>query len=137
MEHRHHVEAPQGSSDRGFGLVMAAVFALVGIWPAWSGDGLRHWALVAGAGFLACAIAAPGLLATPNRWWTALGALMNRIVSPIALGIVFALAVVPTGLLVRLTGKNPLRLGFDRSATTYWIARDPPGPAPESFTDQF
>jgi hypothetical protein len=31
--------------------------------------------------------------------------------------------VTPIGLLIRLSGKNPLRLGFDPEAATYWIGR--------------
>jgi hypothetical protein len=38
---------------------------------------------------------------------------------------------------MRLFGKDPLRLKFDSSAESYWIKRDPPGPAPESMHQQF
>jgi hypothetical protein len=38
---------------------------------------------------------------------------------------------------MRALGKDPLRLRFDRGAATYWIPREPPGPPPDSFTDQF
>jgi hypothetical protein len=36
-----------------------------------------------------------------------------------------------------LLGKDPLRRRFDRDAVTYWIERDPPGPAPDTMTRQF
>ena len=65
------------------------------------------------------------------------GELLHRIVSPIALGIVFYLAVLPTGLLLRLFGKDPLRLKIDRGAASYWIKREPPGPTAESLNNQF
>jgi hypothetical protein len=38
---------------------------------------------------------------------------------------------------MRLLGKDPLRLEWDASARTYWVERTPPGPAPETFVDQF
>jgi len=66
-----------------------------------------------------------------------LGDILHRIASPIALAILFYGVVTPTGLLMRLFGKDPLRLRFDREAKSYWIAREPPGPAPESLKDQF
>jgi hypothetical protein len=38
---------------------------------------------------------------------------------------------------MRFVGKTPLQLGFDRNARSYWIERQPPGPAPETFRRQF
>jgi hypothetical protein len=38
---------------------------------------------------------------------------------------------------MRAFGKNPLRLGFDREAASYWIPRTPPGPDPKTMNDQF
>ncbi len=128
---------PQGSSDRAFGLVFAAFFAIVALLPLWHGGAMRLWALAVAAAFGVLALAAPCVLAPLNRIWTMLGDLLHRIVSPIALGILFFGVVVPTGLLMRLVGKDPLRLAFDRQARTYWIERHPPGPPPESLKDQF
>jgi hypothetical protein len=39
--------------------------------------------------------------------------------------------------MVRLFGKDLLRLKRDASAKSYWIERDPPGPEPQSMTRQF
>jgi hypothetical protein len=95
------------------------------------------WSLLAGASFLAAAVFAPGILAPMNRLRTRLGLWLHRIVSPIVLGSVFFLVVVPTGLLMRLFGKNPLPLRFEQGAKTYWIKRAPPGPDSGGFRDQF
>ena len=38
---------------------------------------------------------------------------------------------------MRLAGKDPLRLRREPDAPSYWIVRDPPGPTPESMSDQF
>ena len=45
--------------------------------------------------------------------------------------------VLPIGLIMRARGKDPLRLKRPSDANTYWIARQPPGPAPETMKDQF
>ena len=128
---------PPGSSDRAFGIVFAVVFAIVALLPLWRGGEVRIWALLAAAAMLAIAFAAPRVLAPFNRLWTAFGSLLHRIVSPVALGIVYFGVVAPTGLLMRLFGKDPLRLRFDASAPSYWIERSPPGPSAESLKDQF
>ena len=51
--------------------------------------------------------------------------------------VIFALTIIPIGLLLRLFGKDPLRLKFDAGAKSYWIERDPPGPPPSSMPQQF
>ena len=61
----------------------------------------------------------------------------DGVVNPLVMGLLFYLTVTPTGLLMRLFGKDPLRLRFDPEAKSYWIERQPPGPAPETMRHQF
>lgn len=130
-------EAVQGSSDRTFGLVFTVVFLALGLWPLWKGGAVHYWSLGVGAAFLILSFARPTLLGPLNRLWMKFGLLLNRIVSPVILGILFFLVVTPTGLLMRLFGGNPLRLGFDSKEKSYWIKRDPPGPDPKTMSNQF
>lgn len=132
-----HSATQQSGSDRGFGLVFAAFFALVGAYPLVKGAPARAWALILAALLLVAAIARPQLLSRANRLWDALGRLLGRVVSPVALLLAYALAVVPTGLLLRALGKDPLRLRPDREAKSYWLERTPPGRADERMTRQF
>ena len=124
-------------SNRSFGIVFAIVFAIVGLLPLWSGAPLRLWSLAVGAGFLAIALVLPSLLAPLNRLWFKFGLLLSKITSPIVMGLVFYLTVTPTALIMRMLGKDPLRLKLDRDAPTYWISRTPPGPDPDSIKNQF
>jgi hypothetical protein len=130
-------ELIQRSSDRSFGFVFAAVFFIIGLLPLLAGRSAYIWLLVIGAGFLLVALAAPTLLAPLNRLWGRFGLLLHRVVSPLVLGIMFFLVVTPTALLMRVFGKDPLRLKFDNAASSYWIDRIPPGPTPESLKEQF
>jgi hypothetical protein len=127
----------EGSSDRSFGLVFAAVFLLIACWPLFYREMPRWWAVAVAAVFALIAISKPSLLAGLNRQWLRLGLLLGKIVSPIALGILFYGVVAPIGLVMRLTGKDPLRLKLDSGASSYWIPREPPGPPPDSMTNQF
>ncbi len=130
------VNAP-ASSDRAFGLVFAAVFLVVALYPLLDSGGARAWSLGVSASFLLIAIVAPRLLAPLNRAWFRFGLLLHAIVSPVALGIIFFLVVTPMGLLARLFGKVPLALDFEPSKESYWVRRTPPGPAPDSLDNQF
>ena len=127
----------EGSSDRSFGLVFAAVFLVIAGWPLFYGETPRWWALGIAGGFAAVAIWKPAILGTLNRLWIKFGLLLGKIVSPIALGLLFYCVVAPIGMLMRLTGKDPLRLRLDAGADSYWIPRKPPGPPPDSMTNQF
>ncbi len=60
--------------------------------------------------FLILARWRPGLLAPLNKIWTALGLLLTKVMNPIVMGVVFFIVVTPIGLLMRLSGKDPLRL---------------------------
>lgn len=130
-------EALPGGSNRALGIVFAVVFALIALVPPLFGGPIRLWSLGVSAAFLAAAFLAPALLGPLNRVWTRFGLLLHRIVSPIVLGFMFFVVVTPIGLLMRAFGKDPLRLRFDRVVRSYWIERKPPGPAPESLSDQF
>jgi hypothetical protein len=118
-------------------VVFAAVFLIVALWPLLQGAGPRWWAVAVAAGFGLVAAVRPVLLAGLNRWWIKLGVLLGKIVSPVALGILFYVVLVPIGLLMRVLGKDPLRLKREAGAQSYWIPRTPPGPPPDSMTNQF
>jgi hypothetical protein len=125
------------ASDRSFGLVIATVFLVIAFWPLVRGEPVRWWALAVAAVFAALALTWTAALAPLNKWWTKLGVLLYRVVSPIVLGLLFYVAVVPVGLLMRVLGKDPLRLRRDPDAASYWIDRTPPGPTPDSMKNQF
>jgi hypothetical protein len=127
----------KAGSERAFGVVFAVVFIIVGLWPLIDGDAVRIWALVVGAIFVSATVVAPVVLRPLNRLWFVLGMALHKVVNPLVMGFLFYLTVTPMALLMRLAGKDPLRLKFDRQAKSYWIERQPAGPAPESRRHQF
>lgn len=125
------------SSERNFGLVFAGFFGIVAGVRYWHAQADAAWWLAAGAVFALLAFFWTAPLAPLNRLWARLGRLLHAIVNPVLMGLVFALAIVPTGLLMRLAGKDPLRLRRDPSATTYWVACPPPQGREGAMKDQF
>lgn len=137
LEAQGHSGPVQIGSERSFGLVFAAVFTIVALWPLKAGGDVRLWALALAGAFLVVALAAPKLLKPLNLVWFKFGLLLHKIMSPVIMGLLFFVTVTPIGLLMRATGKDPMRLKRDPAATSYWITRDPPGPAPDSMKNQF
>jgi hypothetical protein len=130
-------EENKTSSNRNFGLVFAAFFALLATLSIWHGTGRWPIWLGCACAMLILALAAPRLLAPFNWAWTKLGVLLHSIVGPIFLTVLFYGCITPIGFLMRLSGKDPLRLKYEPAAESYWITRVPPGPSPQSFKDQF
>ena len=125
------------SSDRSFGLIIAAFFLIVALWPVIRTEPVRWWALGLAGTFAVLALLWTPALAPFNKLWMKLGLLLYTIVNPVVLGLLFYLTVTPIALLMRLLHKDPLRLRREPDATSYWIHRSPPGPTPESMKNQF
>ncbi len=125
-------------SERSFGFLFTLVFGILAGYRAYLGASnaiticFGLFALL----LLIVTLAAPGILRPFNRAWFALGMLLGRIVSPIVLGIIFFGLITPTAVISRMLGRDELRLKR-RVSETYWIIRDPVGPEPESFKNQF
>jgi hypothetical protein len=124
-------------SDRSFGRIIACFFVLLGLWPMLHLQMPRWGLLVAAVVVFALAVALPVALHPFNLVWFRIGLLLNKVVTPVIMGVLFYLVVTPTGVAMRLFGKSPLPLKPDPAANSYWIERNPSGPAPQSMKHQF
>lgn len=131
-----HTDEPR-SSERSLGITFAAVLALVGALKLYRGNDAALYWLAAAVPFLICAYLWVAPLRPLNLVWHRIGIFLFNVVNPIVMAIVFYATVVPIGLLMRFMGKDPLRLKFDRAARSYWIERNPPGPAGQTMKNQF
>ena len=129
-------EATSPGSDRTFGLVMAAALALVGAVNFHHSGRLWPWELVLAVLLLTAALLKASLLNPLNRLWMKFGLVLDWLVNPIVMGLLFYGTIWPTGIVMRMRGRDLLRLKREPSSDTYWIARAP-GPQPETMRDQF
>jgi hypothetical protein len=125
------------SSDRTFGLVWTVFLILYGLAPLRHARGIRIWPLVLASVLLLLSLFFSRALHRPNIWWGKVGLLLNRIVNPIVMGLMFYICFVPVGLINRIRKKDPLQLGFSPSADTYWITREPSDSPRSSMTHQY
>ena len=112
------------SSNRSFGLVFFVVFLIVALWPLKYEEDIRLWSLVISIIFFILGVINSKLLTPLNKLWFKFGILLGSIVSPIIMGIVYFAVVTPTGVLMRLLGKDLLRMSKVKNTSTYWIKRD-------------
>lgn len=129
---------PPLPTDRSFGLTFAGVFTVLAAWLAYKGSG--HWiaSLSVAAAFGLLALVFARILHPLNVAWMWFGGVLNRIVSPIVLGIIFFVVFTPVSLIFKLRGRDILSRKFEPSQPSYWLHRTPPGPdAERSFPRQF
>ena len=127
------VELP---SNRKFGFFFTFVFALVAAYFYYSNNVLRAYVLIAIALiFLLVTLIKSDALLPMNTLWMRFGHLLRLIVSPIVLGIIFFGLFSPVSMLMRLGGRDELRLKFTKKAS-HWITRGESIDA-ESFKRQF
>ena len=120
-----HVSTEQ-SSVKSFGVVFSIVFLIVALYPLINSEGLRIWALVVSIIFFLLAFLAPKILVLPNKLWFKFGLLIGSIVAPIVMAFVYFVTVLPTGLIMRLLGKDLLKQKLDKNAKSYWVKRSEP-----------
>lgn len=125
-------------SNRSFGLFMTAVAAALAAY-FWVTDRLTAAAVAGLVALFAAAIVTlrPNLLAPFNKAWMGLGMVLGTIVSPVVLGLLYFGLFTPLALLLRLFGRDELRLRRAPSGGSYWHLREPPGPQADSFPRQF
>jgi hypothetical protein len=120
-----HIPTEQ-SSEKSFGIVFSIVFFIVGLYPLVNSEGLRIWALIVSVVFLLLAFVTPKVLILPNKLWFKFGMLLGSIIAPIVMALVYFLTVLPTGLIMRLLGKDLLKQKLDKNTKSYWIERSEP-----------
>lgn len=122
------------SSEKSFAIVFSIVFILIAIYPLVSGGDLRFWAIGFAIVILIIGFIKPSLLQLPNRLWFRFGMTIGAIVAPIVMSFVYIVAVVPTGLVMKILGKDPLQKKIDKNRDSYWISRETPL---QPFKNQF
>src|ERR1043166_6823298 len=98
------------SEGRRFGLTVGSAFLVVAAVSRWRGHATPPTVLaLAGVALIVAGLVIPARLGSVYRAWIGLSHLLSRITTPIAMGIVYFLVLTPTGLLIGISGKHPLR----------------------------
>jgi hypothetical protein len=113
-------------SEKSFGVVFSIVFLIVALYPLINSESLRIWALVTSIIFFFLAFLAPKILVLPNKLWFKFGLLIGSIVAPVVMAFVYFFTILPTGLIMRLLGKDLLKQKLNKNAKSYWIKRSEP-----------
>jgi len=111
------------SLNRSFGIVFFFVFLIISLWPLINGNPLRVWSIFVAIIFLILGLMNSKLLTPLNLLWFKFGKLLGFIVAPIVMGIVFFVVITPTGLIMKIIGKDLLDNKYNNKIKSYWINR--------------
>ncbi len=110
-------------SNRNFGIVFFIVFLIISLWPLLNQNEIRIWSLILSTIFLILGLINSNLLSPLNKAWYKFGIILGNFVAPIVMGVVFFFVVTPTGIIMRLLGKDLLNLKKN-TKETYWLKKD-------------
>ena len=123
-------------SNRKFGFFFTFVFAVAAAYFFISTNMIWVYIFaIASLIFLVVTVTKADILLPLNKLWMRFGLLLGMIVSPIVLGIIFFGLFTPIAILMRLSGRDELRLRFSHKVS-HWITRSEPIKS-ESFKHQF
>ena len=123
-------------TNRKFGFFFTFVFLLSASYSFYSLKTLWAYGFILSALiFLVITLLKSEILLPLNKFWMRFGLLLAIIVSPIVLGVIFFGFFTPIALLMRLGGRDELRLEFSQK-TSHWIIRRD-SIKPVSFKNQF
>lgn len=109
---------------RNFGLLVGAIFTVIGIWPmVIRGEQFRLWAVAGGSVLIILGIVLPSWLEPIHRGWMWIGHVLGWINTRILLSLVFYGLITPIGLVFRMLGRNMMQQAFSDSSSTYRVNR--------------
>lgn len=114
-------EAHPWRNERQFGYLFAGVCLIIAFWPLWPLTRPNGYWLIAAGAWAVVALVYPRVLAPLYRGWMAFGHVLGWINARLIMGIVFVVMVIPTALIMRLLGKDLMRLR--QRGGSFWIRR--------------
>jgi hypothetical protein len=111
-------------NNKGFGLLFFAVFLIIGLWPIINGENPRIIFFLFALIFLILGLINSKLLTPLNKVWVKFGELLGKIIAPIVMATVYFVVLTPLSIIVRIFGKDLLKVKFLENSKSYWIKRD-------------
>lgn len=135
-ENTSYSEIKMGA-ERSFGWVFCGFFLLLTGFVYYKTANINYWTLSAAVIFGLVTLFVPKALKPLNFIWFKFGMLLGHIIAPLVMMIIFFLVVTPIGLIMRVFGKDPLKLKRTPVNNSYWIQRSKEEDEHSSMKNQF
>ena len=124
---------------RKFGLVIAIALGVIGsfVYVKFGNFDVVGWLWGIGLLFLILGFILPSVLRPIYKIWMLLAFFIGGIVSRVILIVLFYVVLTPTGLVLRLFGKDVLDQRFEKDRESYWIKKDLSGHTKDQYRKMY
>jgi len=105
-------------------LLFLVIPLLIGAYLLWRKGAPSGYVWIAAGLALSLCRLAPPLFKLIYRFWIGFSVVVGYFISRVLLTLVFFLVILPTGLIMRLVGKDPMERKMDPNAPSYWIKKE-------------
>jgi len=112
------------SSNKSFGLLFFIVFLIIGLWPLLNDNSPNILFLILAIFFLILGLINAKILTPFNKAWIKLGEVLGLVVAPLVMVAIYFIVLTPLSFLIRIFGKDLLKLKFDKKINSYWIEKE-------------
>ena len=127
--HTDTTATPDRAELRKFGLIFGSlIIGAFGLLIPWIWDleiAVTKWPWPLGGLFILWGLLHPASLAPVYRGWMRIGLLIGKIMTPVILTLVYVIAVIPTAMILRISGKDLLHRDFDDSPSYRVESKEP------------
>ena len=111
------------TNNRSFGLLFFFVFLIIACWPILNSESIRLWALIISLVFLILGLLNSKILVPLNKVWVKFGEFLGKIIAPIVMFLIFFTILTPIAIVLKLLGKDLLKIKKNKLIESYWINR--------------
>ncbi|MFC1513539.1 SxtJ family membrane protein [candidate division KSB1 bacterium] len=108
---------------RNFCILFGVIFIIICIYLFLKGTKDAHHLYLVSVFFFVIGFTKPKFILPLYKIWMRFALIIGHIVSTIIITLLFYLVLTPTGIILRLTGKDFLNSTFDRKLSSYWTKR--------------
>jgi hypothetical protein len=117
-EHYRDLEQVTAATERNFGYTLSGAFSLFAIIYS------TYAFAIAAILLLTVTIVAPSKLKFFNKSWALLGNILQKIVTPIIMLVIYISVFLPIAMILNICRKNTM-LNYNTASQSYWIHKDP------------
>ena len=124
----------QEKENRNFGLLFSLIFLLIFLYFFFKYNIFYASLLFVSVIMTLISFLKPNFLKYFTKLWILFGLTLSKVTTPLILGIIFFFLVTPIAILLKLFGKDILRINQNKKTNSYWINRAQKN---VTFKDQF
>jgi len=111
-------------SNRNFGFIFSGIFALIVIYIVLFKNFIPTALIFTSCSFIISAVFFPNVLSPLNKFWFIFTGIVGSIISKIILSLIYLFTVIPIGIMLKIFGKDLLKIKKNENIKSYWIKKE-------------